>query len=378
MKPATWSGERPMSPKVASAHRRWARRRAARSSGVRGIKKDMLTGSPVAGDGKVMTSRFSGATARSYRPAMLRIAPWSAGCSVTSRTRSPCMYTVRSSLRLAMYSTPVLTISSLLASEIRAPDLGIVQEILGGALERDAPTFHHVSAVGHLKGQGGILLHHQHGHALTADLMDDLKDRGHHGRRQPQRRLVQEQELGSRHEGAGDGQHLLLAAREGAPELPEPLLQAREVMEDALEVLWPRALPAADIGAHLQVLEHGHLREDAPPLRALGYASLEHGMRGPAVETLAQKADAAGGRAQEPRDRAHRRALAGAIGAEQADELARLHAEAHPVQHFHRAIGDRDAVKSEQRSLRSPGTLGSLRDASGSQPACLPRSSGHS
>ena len=38
-----------MSPKVASAQNRCARRRAARSSAVRGIKKHLLTGSPEAG-----------------------------------------------------------------------------------------------------------------------------------------------------------------------------------------------------------------------------------------------------------------------------------------------------------------------------------------
>ena len=49
-----------MSPNVASAQSRWARRRAARSSAVLGTRKHLLTGSPVAGDGKVITSRCSG------------------------------------------------------------------------------------------------------------------------------------------------------------------------------------------------------------------------------------------------------------------------------------------------------------------------------
>ena len=65
MKPGTWSGERPMSPNVASAQSRWARRRAARSSAVLGTRKHLLTGSPVDGDGKVITSRCSGEAARS-------------------------------------------------------------------------------------------------------------------------------------------------------------------------------------------------------------------------------------------------------------------------------------------------------------------------
>ncbi len=47
-------------------------------------------------------------------------------------------------------------------------------------------------------------------------------------RRQPERRFVEQQQLGSGHQRPGDGQHLLLAARQGPGLLPASLGQARE------------------------------------------------------------------------------------------------------------------------------------------------------
>ncbi len=63
-------------------------------------------------------------------------------------------------------------------------------------------------------------------------------------------------------------QHLLLAAGHRARLLLAPLVQAREELEDALDV----GLEVLPVGAleraHLEVLAHGHAREDAAALRA--------------------------------------------------------------------------------------------------------------
>ena len=49
-------------------------------------------------------------------------------------------------------------------------------------------------------------------------------------------------------------------------ELLEPLLDPREEGEDALHVRFDLARIGSREGAHLQVLEHGHAREQAPRL----------------------------------------------------------------------------------------------------------------
>ena len=56
-------------------------------------------------------------------------------------------------------------------------------------------------------------------------LFEDFLD---HARREAKRRLIEQQQLRVRHQGAADGEHLLLAAGERAGDLTEPLLQARE------------------------------------------------------------------------------------------------------------------------------------------------------
>ena len=53
------------------------------------------------------------------------------------------------------------------------------------------------------------------------------------------------------------------------PRWLEPLLQAREQREHALEIALEIAPASAVVGAHLQVFQHRHAREDAPALRRL-------------------------------------------------------------------------------------------------------------
>ena len=52
--------------------------------------------------------------------------------------------------------------------------------------------------------------------------------------RQAERGLVEQEQAGARHQGAGDGQHLLLAARKRAAALGLALFEDREQVEGAL------------------------------------------------------------------------------------------------------------------------------------------------
>src|SRR5262245_55160558 len=68
-----------------------------------------------------------------------------------------------------------------------------------------------------------------------------------------ERRLVEQQEARPAHHGAGDREHLLLAARQGAAALVEALGQDREQHADAGEIRL-EMLAVVDAGAHQQVL----------------------------------------------------------------------------------------------------------------------------
>src|SRR5207237_390766 len=95
----------------------------------------------------------------------------------------------------------------------------------------DPAALHDVAELRDGERHVGVLLHQQHGGLLLlVDLRDDAEDLLHQQRREPERRLVEEDQPRSRHQRAADRQHLLLAAGEVTGDLPAPLAQPREVI----------------------------------------------------------------------------------------------------------------------------------------------------
>ena len=94
----------------------------------------------------------------------------------------------------------------------------------------------------HGQGHGGVLLDQQHrGAALGIDAGDDGEDVFGQLGREAQRGLIQQHQRGPGDQGAANGQHLLLAARQVAGQPPAPLVQAREVFIDQVEIGLARA-----------------------------------------------------------------------------------------------------------------------------------------
>ena len=73
-----------------------------------------------------------------------------------------------------------------------------------------------------------VLLDEEHGHSVGVDRPYRLEDAPHEHRCQAERRLVEHEQSGPRHQRAADGAHLLLAAGERAGELAGALTQHRE------------------------------------------------------------------------------------------------------------------------------------------------------
>src|ERR671918_696122 len=141
------------------------------------------------------------------------------------------------------------------------PQLGGRGVVAHGAL------LHDVDALGDPERERHVLLDQENRHALAAKHLDDLADVGDHARHQPLSRLVEQDDLRLQHHGAGDGQHLLLAAREGAAGLVLPLAEDGEAAIDLVQ----QGLAAArvDVGAvqaRAEVLRHGEQTEDSTVL----------------------------------------------------------------------------------------------------------------
>ena len=98
--------------------------------------------------------------------------------------------------------------------------------------------------------------------------------------------------------------------------------------------------------------------ETVPPLHHLHDAALDEFRRIQLVDALAAKFDRALGHVaalgpEQIRNRFQRRRFAGAVGAEQGDDLAFMHFERHALQHEdHVIVNDLDIVDREQSARR--------------------------
>src|SRR6516165_4521978 len=85
------------------------------------------------------------------------------------------------------YGTPWIG----LCSQIRASDMGIVEQLSTGTRQGDAALLQHVRAVGELERSESVLLDQHHRDAASANIFDDLERGLDQRRRQPQRGLVE-------------------------------------------------------------------------------------------------------------------------------------------------------------------------------------------
>src|SRR3989441_12415511 len=154
---------------------------------------------------------------------------------------------------------------SLLA-EVGLADPGVLGELGRRAFGHDASLLEDVPAGGDGKGLDDVLLDEQHRHAFGVDTRDHLEHLIDDLWREAERRLVEEEEPRTGHEGPPDRHHLLLPAGEGAGELSPALVQDRKGRVHALEALAAQPARRRGVAADLEVLLHGHGREEPAPL----------------------------------------------------------------------------------------------------------------
>src|SRR5581483_1617405 len=125
------------------------------------------------------------------------------------------------------------------------------------------------------------------------------------------------------------------------------LVEEGEERVHALEVLLRAA--AAEVRAHLEVLEHRHRREQAPVLGHDRHPASDPVARRPARHVLAAEDDAPRARPDDAEDRLQRRRLARRVAAEEADELAGPDLEPEVLEDVDRPVEGVDGVEPEQR-----------------------------
>ena len=209
-------------------------------------------------------------------------------------------------------------------AEIGLPNGRIVLKRFGGAFAGDAAVFQEIAAVRDLQALLGVLLDQEN--AVPSSRIRPIVRNSslRHDRRQPERGLVEQQDIGRRHQRAADRKHLLLAAAHRAGGLVEPLGQAREQREHMVEAasLRRRARGAANAPSRRfsrTVSSPNNARPSGTSARPA--STMRCGRM--AEMSMPRNCDAAAGfLADHPGQRFQERRLAGAIGSDDHDDLA--------------------------------------------------------
>src|SRR5262249_48924675 len=174
----------------------------------------------------------------------------------------------------------------------------------------------------------------------------------HHERREAERQLVDQEQLGPSHQPAPHGAHLLLASREAPGKLPRTLLQARKEAVDPLEVLLDRVAVAAQVHALEKVLLDRQPWEEAPTLRDVHDPRRDDLLGTGAGQIGAGEPDRAAPRPRQLRNRVEERRLARAVGPDQRDDLALLDLQRNLPEDLDLAVARRDVPDLEERLAR--------------------------
>src|SRR5690606_14341780 len=138
-------------------------------------------------------------------------------------------------------------------AEVECLDVLVLAHLGAGAFEHDAPVLEHVAVVGDGQRHLGVLLDDEEGQPLlVAQALDQREDLGDDERREPERRLVEQDEARLRHQRAADHQHLLLAARQIARDAVAQLRQPGEIAVDLVQHLAPLGPAAEEFASHQQ------------------------------------------------------------------------------------------------------------------------------
>ena len=140
------------------------------------------------------------------------------------------------------------------------------------------------------------------------------------------------------HQSPGHGQHLLLAAGEGARNLLAPLLQPGEVIEYHLQVLSGNLF--IDVSAHFQVLLDGHLLENPPSLGDVSQTGAQQ-LKGLGVgDVLVTEVNGAAAGVHQTGNGFQNGGFSRAVGTDQSHNFALAHLKGHALYRMDGAVID--------------------------------------
>src|ERR1035437_2415225 len=306
----------------------------------------------------------AGATRSTSRPA------WETRCSSqllfsSSSFRYPLVRSMIRSLAAALRQpalAPLVVLGVLEGAlgasfpdpEVELPDVRVLSQLLAWTVQDHLAHLHDVAERRDLERQGGVLLHEENrGLLLLVDLLDDPEDLLHEHRSEAEARLVEEEQIRSRHQRPTDGEHLLLAAREIPRELVPAVLEPGEVVEHEVHVPLDARPIAPGVGAATEVLDDVEVLEDPTALHDLEDPHPDDLLGVLAVDLLAHELDGPLGHLallalEEPGDGLEGRGLPGSVRAEERGDLSLLARARQPFQDKdHVTVDDLDVVDGQ-------------------------------
>src|SRR5690606_5305974 len=291
----------------------------------------------------------------------------SPGCTLSetfSKTVSPPKRRTRpetSSSAIPPPAAPVLldiAIASPTAPRMAQIELLYVRmakQALGIAVQHHAAVLQHVTVVGDPERHARALLHQKNADAeLVANLHQTFRQLADSNGRQTKRKLIDQKQVRRAHETRGDRQHLPLPARKQARLAALQLRKPREeVIDDLLHgaSIGRTAAPRYDS----EILRHGQVWEYLVAFRNDRQPAPRDLVRRPVFQMRAAEENGSLGHARvvEPEKTgygAQRRGLARPVGAENGDDLALAHLQAHSLYGRDRPlIDDLQLVDGKQR-----------------------------
>src|SRR5690348_15272216 len=248
---------------------------------------------------------------------------------------------------LAPIAPFIFSLRNRSCTQVRLLDLRVVVQARRIVSQDHAPRLQYIAAAGGLERPVSVLLDQQDGDPGAIDLADGLVDPVNQDRGDPERRLVEHQQLRPGHQRTADREHLLLAAGHRAGHLALTFLEPGEKVVDAIKVLGDfRA--ASPVSAQVKVLPHGHSREAVAPLGGERDAPDDDLVRRYAGDVLPGEHDRPGAGRGESGDGTQGSGLARPVRADQRDHLARIDGQRDAFQRLDRAVVGMDVRNLEQ------------------------------
>ena len=203
--------------------------------------------------------------------------------------------------------------------------------------------------VGELDQRAEVLVDEQDGLTLVLQAGETFPNFEAQQRREPLGCLVENEQLGVRHQGAPDRQHLLFAAGQFIAHVASSFGELRKKAVDPVER--PSRGREARRGRRDQVLLDGEGWKDLPPLGNEPETSLRDSVWRQADQGQIVENGSPAARWQQPHDGVNGGRLAHAVAAQQGDHLAGADPKADVEQHLRGAIGGLQMVDCKHRGL---------------------------